>query len=63
MAGPFGVSGIGREVVPQHQPHRDEEGDSNRRANDPSVHERGVYGAGSLSINLAGLFSAKSHGN
>ena len=38
MAGPLGVSRIGREVVPEHQPHRDVEcGGQAHRADDPPV--------------------------
>jgi hypothetical protein len=43
VAGPFGVSTIGREVVPQHQPRRDVERDKAHRADDPPIqpiHER-----------------------
>jgi hypothetical protein len=33
------LSGIGREVVPQHQPHRDVEGDNYRHTDDQIFHE------------------------
>jgi hypothetical protein len=36
-AGLFRVSAIGREVVPQHQPHRDIQRDDAHRADDPPI--------------------------
>ena len=37
-AGPFGVSAIGREEVPQHQPYQDVEGGNDRRADQEAIH-------------------------